>query len=191
MQVANVSSNGKVSAIQTSIHDVLILEPKVFGDSRGWFIESFNHESFSELGIAHDFVQDNHSMSGQNVLRGLHYQVENTQGKLVRALVGEIFDVAVDIRRGSPTFRKWTATRLSAENKRMMWVPPGCAHGFLVLSPQAEVFYKATNFYTPEAERTILWNDKTLNIDWPLQGEPVLSAKDRQGLPFADVPLFP
>jgi dTDP-4-dehydrorhamnose 3,5-epimerase len=185
------SSKLKINATTTPVKGVLVLEPRVFGDSRGWFLESYNRTEFAAIGINEEFVQDNHSRSTQNVLRGLHYQVEHTQGKLVRAVVGEIYDVAVDIRRSSPTFGKWAAARLSAENQRMMWVPAGCAHGFLVVSPVAEVLYKATDFYAPEAERSILWNDPEIGIEWPLEGEPVLSEKDRKGDPFAQARLFP
>ena len=185
------SLSPKLAAYETDVEGVLLLEPKLFGDARGWFMETYNRQSFAEVGIKVDFVQDNQSMSTQNVLRGLHYQTEQTQGKLVRVVAGEIYDVAVDLRHGSRTFGKWTAARLSSQNRRMMWIPEGCAHGFLVLSPAAEVAYKATNFYNPEAERTISWNDPHLSIDWPLQGEPVLSDKDRKGIPFSDAPLFP
>ena len=190
MSAAASVSQSKLTAHRTNVEGVLVLEPKLFGDARGWFLESYNKQSFAEVGIDVEFVQDNHSMSTQNVLRGLHYQVEQTQGKLVRAVVGEIYDVAVDIRRASPTFGKWTAARLSADNRQMMWVPEGCAHGFLVLSPVAEVLYKATDFYKPEAERSIIWDDSTLNIEWPLLGLPTLSEKDRKGVPFSQAPLF-
>lgn len=181
----------KLTAQLTDVEGVLLLDPKLFGDARGWFMETYNRRSFAEVGINVNFVQDNQSMSTQNVLRGLHYQIEQTQGKLVRVGVGDIYDVAVDLRQGSRTFGKWTAARLSAANRRMMWIPEGCAHGFLVLSPEAEVIYKTTNFYNPQAERTISWNDSQLNIDWPLQGAPVLSEKDQKGVPFSDAPLFP
>jgi len=191
MESVTVSSNGKLTASPTAIHDVLLLEPRVFGDRRGWFMESFNRETFAELGITHDFVQDNQSLSGRNVLRGLHYQLTQTQGKLVRVVAGEIFDVAVDIRRSSPTFGRWTAARLSSENKKMLWMPKGCAHGFLVLSDQAEVLYKATDYYAPESERTILWNDPDLKIHWPIQAEPILSSKDLSGESFKKAQLFP
>ncbi len=185
------SLSPKLTAQPTDVEGVLLLEPKLFGDSRGWFTETYNRKSFAEVGINVDFVQDNQSMSTQNVLRGLHYQIKQTQGKLVRVIVGEIYDVAVDLRKSSRTFGKWAAARLSAENRRMMWIPKGCAHGFLVLSPATEVVYKATDFYNPEAERTIAWNDPQLNIQWPLQGQPVLSEKDRRGVPFSEAPLFP
>lgn len=188
---AMASLSPKLTAHQTSVEGVLLLEPKLFGDARGWFMETYNRQSFAEVGINSDFVQDNHSMSTENVLRGLHYQIKQTQGKLVRVVAGHIYDVAVDLRQSSRTFGKWTAARLSAENRRMMWIPEGCAHGFLVLSPATEVVYKATNFYNPEAERTIAWDDPQLNIEWPLQGVPALSEKDRKGVPFSDAPLFP
>lgn len=176
-----------MKAISTAIADVLVLEPKVFGDDRGFFFESFNLQRFRELtGPEIDFVQDNHSKSARNVLRGLHYQVApKAQGKLVRVVQGEVFDVAVDIRPESPTFGCWVGERLSAENKRQMWIPPGLAHGFVTLSETAEFLYKTTDYYSPEHERCIAWNDPTLRIEWPLQGEPVLSAKDRTGMPFA------
>jgi dTDP-4-dehydrorhamnose 3,5-epimerase len=183
-------SQPKLIAQPTSVQGVLLLQPRVFGDARGWFLESYNKQSFAEVGINVEFVQDNHSMSTQNVLRGLHYQVERTQGKLVRAVSGEIFDVAVDLRHSSPTFGKWTGARLSSDNRQMMWVPEGCAHGFLVLSPIAEVLYKATDFYKPEAERCIIWNDSALNVEWPLQGKPTLSEKDQKGVPFSQAALF-
>lgn len=180
-----------ISAIATAVQGVLILEPRVFADPRGWFIESYNETTFAAVGIAEHFVQDNHSMSVQNVLRGLHYQTEHTQGKLVRAIAGEIYDVAVDLRRSSPTFGKWISAILSASNKQMLWIPAGCAHGFLVLSPEAEVLYKATDSYAPSAEQTILWNDPKLKIDWPLKAAPIVSEKDRSGVAFAEAPLFP
>ena len=169
-----------------AIPDVLLIEPKVFGDERGFFFESFNQRAFNEAtGLDLHFVQDNHSKSSRNVLRGLHYQLPpKAQGKLVRVIAGEIFDVAVDIRKGSPTFGKWVAEVLTAGNKRQMWIPPGLAHGFLVLSESAEVLYKATDYYAPEYERCILWNDTDLAIAWPLGGAPVLSAKDSNGTPF-------
>jgi len=178
--------------IQTAIPDVLILEPKVFGDERGFFFESFNARAFSEAtGLNPTFVQDNHSRSQQGVLRGLHYQVQQAQGKLVRVTAGEVYDVAVDLRRHSPTFGQWVGAHLSADNKRQMWVPEGFAHGFVVLSEFAEFLYKTTDYYAPAHERCIRWNDPTLAIDWPLQGEPRLSAKDQQGTLFDDAELFP
>jgi len=171
---------------QTAIADVLLLEPKVFGDARGFFFESFNHKVFEEAtGVKTQFVQDNHSKSAKGVLRGLHYQVQNPQGKLVRVTQGEVFDVAVDIRKGSPTYGKWVGEVLSAENKRQIWVPAGLAHGFLVLSDTAEFFYKTTDYYAPEHERCIAWDDPTLAIDWPLHGaQPLLSKKDLEGVVF-------
>lgn len=176
----------------TSIPDVLILEPKVFGDERGFFFESFNERTWRELtGLDARFVQHNHSRSAAGVLRGLHYQIKNPQGKLVRVIAGEVFDVAVDIRRSSPTFGQWFGTFLSAENKKQMWVPPGFAHGFLVTSQTAEFLYLTTDFWSPEHERCIIWNDPVLAIEWPLTGEPALSAKDSTGTAFADAELFP
>ncbi|MBV7563483.1 dTDP-4-dehydrorhamnose 3,5-epimerase [Pseudomonas sp. sia0905] len=177
--------------IQTAIPDVLILEPKVFGDERGFFYESFNARAFSEAtGLNPNFVQDNHSRSQQGVLRGLHYQVEQAQGKLVRVTAGKVYDVAVDLRRQSPTFGQWVGTHLSADNKRQMWVPEGFAHGFLVLSEFAEFLYKTTDYYAPAYERCIRWDDPKLAIAWPLQGEPRLSAKDQQGLSLDEADVF-
>ena len=169
-----------------AIPDVLLIEPKVFGDERGFFFESFNQRAFNEAtGLDVKFVQDNHSKSAKNVLRGLHYQMPpKAQGKLVRAVVGEVFDVAVDVRKGSPTFGKWVGAVLSAENKKQLWIPAGFAHGFLVLSESAEFLYKTTDYYAPESERCILWNDPTLAIHWPLTENPAMSAKDRQGILF-------
>lgn len=170
----------------TAITDVLVLEPRVFGDARGFFFESFNQRVFAEAtGVALPFVQDNHSLSQKGVLRGLHYQVKQPQGKLVRVVQGEVFDVAVDIRPNSPSYGKWVGQHLSAQNKRQMWVPPGLAHGFLVLSDVAEFLYKTTDYYAPEHERCIAWNDPVLGIDWPEIGiSPQLSAKDQAGKPF-------
>jgi dTDP-4-dehydrorhamnose 3,5-epimerase len=177
--------------IQTDIPDVLIIEPKVFGDDRGFFLESFNQSQFSErTGLNVSFVQDNHSRSIRNVLRGLHYQIQQPQGKLVRAVVGEILDVAVDIRRSSPTFGKSVSCLLSAENKRQLWVPPGMAHGFLVLSDIAEVLYKATDYYAPQYERSILWNDPDLGIDWNLTDSPILSLKDKEAALLKDAEVY-
>jgi dTDP-4-dehydrorhamnose 3,5-epimerase len=171
-----------VNIVTTAIADVLIIEPKVFGDERGFFFESFNQRRFNELtGTDLQFVQDNHSRSAQNVLRGLHYQIQQPQGKLVRVVQGAVYDVAVDIRRSSATFGQYVGVELSAENKRMLWVPPGFAHGFVVLSDTAEFLYKTTDYWAPEFERSIAWNDPTINIQWPIQGEPALSAKDQQG----------
>ena len=181
-----------MNILPTKIPDVLIIEPRVFQDDRGFFMESFNSKVFAEkLGIAESFVQDNHSRSSQNVLRGLHYQIEQAQGKLVRAIVGSILDVAVDIRKQSPTFGQWVSCLLSAENKRMLWVPAGFAHGFLVVSDVAEVLYKTTDYYAPQYERSILWNDPDIGIDWGLTTEPILSGKDQAGkrLHEADVYL--
>ena len=172
-----------------TIPDVVLIEPKVFGDERGFFYESFNQAAFNEAtGLDVTFVQDNHSKSAQNVLRGLHYQLPpKAQGKLVRVLVGEVFDVAVDIRKNSPTFGRWVGERLSAANKRQMWIPSGFAHGFVVLSESAEFLYKTTNYYAPECERSISWNDPALRIEWPLTGEPLLSGKDERAPLFADL----
>lgn len=179
-----------ISVIKTEIPEVLILEPRVFGDERGFFLESFNERDMREAGIDAHFVQDNHSRSHRNVLRGLHYQLRQTQGKLVRVVNGTVFDVAVDVRRPSATFGRWVGVELSAENKRVFWVPPGFAHGFLVLSESADFLYKATDYYAPEFERTILWNDPDVEIKWPLVGEPVLSAKDAAGVPFRKAEVF-
>lgn len=180
-----------MNIITTEIPDVLLIEPKVFGDNRGFFLESYNHKTFCEkAGVAVNFVQDNHSSSKQNVLRGLHYQIQQSQGKLVRAIVGSIFDVAVDIRKDSPTFGQWVGFTLSAENKRQLWIPSGFAHGFLVVSDTAEVLYKTTDYYAPEHERSILWNDPELAIDWPLSASPVVSAKDQAGKSFKDAEIF-
>lgn len=178
--------------ITTTIPDILILEPKVFGDERGFFFESFNERIWRDLtGVNLSFVQHNHSRSAGGVLRGLHYQIQQPQGKLVRVVVGEVFDVAVDLRHSSPSFGQWFGTLLSAENKRQMWVPPGFAHGFCVTSDVAEFLYQTTEYYAPEHERCIAWNDPDLNITWPLTAEPNVSAKDRQGLAFKDADLFP
>ncbi len=174
-----------------SIPEVAIIEPAVFGDERGFFLESYNHRRFQEaLEVDVTFVQDNHSRSMKGVLRGLHYQISNPQAKLVRVAAGEIFDVAVDIRRGSPTFGKWVGEYLSAESKRQMWVPAGFAHGFLVVSEFADVLYKASDYYNSQSERSILWNDPKIGIEWPLTAEPILSAKDRTALPFESAELF-
>ena len=175
----------------TRLPEVLLLEPRVFGDSRGFFFESWNEREFERAGIRARFVQDNHSRSGKGVLRGLHYQVRQPQGKLIRVIAGEIFDVAVDIRRGSPGFGKWDGVRLSAESRSMLWIPVGFAHGFCVLSDFAEVLYKATNFYSPEHERCLLWNDPELGIAWPIPAAPVLSAKDAAGTRLRDAEVFP
>ena len=173
----------KVSA--TELAGVKLIEPKVFGDDRGFFIESWNARTFAEAGIDAAFVQDNHSRSRKGVLRGLHYQIQHAQGKLVRCVSGEVFDVVVDLRRSSPTFGRTTALTLSAQNQRMLWVPPGFAHGFLVLSEYADFLYKTTDYWYPEHERTLLWNDAALAIAWPLAGAPTLTAKDAAGTPLA------
>ena len=180
-----------MKVVRTGVPEVLILEPKVFGDERGFFLESYNKRVLRDVtGIAQDFVQDNHSRSARSVLRGLHYQITQPQGKLLRVVQGAVFDVAVDIRRSSPTFGKWVGFELSAENKRVAWVPEGFAHGFLVLSESADVLYKATAYFAPDSERTIAWNDPDLGIAWPLQGAPVLSDKDRRGVAFARAETF-
>ena len=173
-----------------AIADVMLIEPRVFGDHRGFFFESFNAKAFAEAtGCTDAFVQDNHSRSSHGVLRGLHYQVEQAQGKLVRAVAGEIFDVAVDIRRGSPTFGQWVGAMLSAENKHQLWVPAGFAHGFVVVSETAEVLYKTTDYYAPAHERSILWNDPAIGIEWPADIQPLLSAKDEAAVLLADADL--
>ena len=167
--------------IRTDIEEVIVLEPKVFSDSRGFFLETYNENKFAEIGIKESFVQDNQSHSKKGVLRGLHYQVDCVQGKLVRVLQGEIYDVAVDIRPGSKRFGKWTSTTLSSRNHQMIWIPGGFAHGFYTLSETADVCYKVTDFYAPKHERTLLWNDPEIGIRWPLRGEPILSEKDEKG----------
>ena len=174
-----------------ALPEVLLIEPRVFGDERGFFYESWNRRTFSEAGLDLDFVQDNHSRSRRGVLRGLHYQIEHAQGKLVRATAGEVFDVAVDLRRSSPNFGKSVAVTLSAANKHMLWIPPGFAHGFVVVSDEAEFLYKTTDFWYPEHERTLLWSDPALRIAWPLAGEPTLAAKDAAGLPLASAATYP
>jgi dTDP-4-dehydrorhamnose 3,5-epimerase len=180
-----------MNVARTAIPDVAVIEPKVFGDARGFFLESWNARAFAIAGIRAEFVQDNHARSARNVLRGLHYQIRQPQGKLVRAVAGEIFDVAVDLRRSSPTFGRWVGINLSADNKRMAWVPAGFAHGYLVLSEIAEVLYKATDYYAPEHERSIVWNDPDVGIAWPITGAPVLSAKDAAGVRFRDAEAYP
>jgi len=177
--------------VSSALPEVLIVEPKVFGDDRGYFYESYNERELEKLGLRAHFVQDNHSRSARNVLRGLHYQIRQAQGKLVRVTAGEVYDVVVDLRRSSPTFGKWVVTALSAENRRMCWVPPGFAHGFLVTSDFAEVQYKTTDYWAPLHERCIIWNDRDISIPWPLTGEPVLSPKDRMGLPLREAGVFP
>ena len=181
-----------MQAVQTALPGLLIIEPRVFGDARGFFFESFNQRRFEQLtGRSANFVQDNHSRSARNVLRGLHYQIRQPQGKLVRVVTGEVFDVAVDIRQSSPTFGQWDGTVLSAENKRMLWIPEGFAHGFVVLSEYAEFLYKTTDYWAPEHERSILWNDPDLAIDWHLAGAtPLLSGKDQAAKPFREAELF-
>jgi len=175
----------------TQLPEVLRIEPKVFGDARGFFFESWNERAFEQAGVRAHFVQDNHSRSGRGVLRGLHYQIKQAQGKLVRVIAGEVFDVAVDIRRSSPNFGRWVGERLSAENKTVVWIPPGFAHGFAVLSEHAEFLYKTTDYYAPEHERCILWNDPEIGIEWPLAGAPILSSKDAAGTPLGDAEVFP
>jgi dTDP-4-dehydrorhamnose 3,5-epimerase len=180
-----------MKVIPTDIPDVLIIEPQVYGDDRGFFFESFNENTFREkTGVNVNFVQDNHSMSLKNVLRGLHYQIQNPQGKFVRVVVGSVFDVAVDVRKSSATFGQWVGCLLSAENKRLFWVPEGFAHGFVVLSDTAEFLYKTTNYYYPQYERTILWNDPDLAINWSIDTAPILSAKDQVGQPFKSAEVF-
>jgi dTDP-4-dehydrorhamnose 3,5-epimerase len=179
-----------MEAIATTIPDVLLIQPKVFGDSRGFFFESWNERDFTRLGINTRFVQDNHSRSGRGVVRGLHYQIRQPQGKLIRVCAGEIFDVVVDIRRSSPTFGQKVSVRLNGEDHRMLWVPPGFAHGFCVLSDYADVLYKSADYYAPEHERSILWNDPDIGIEWPLTGDPILSAKDKIGKPLREAELF-
>jgi dTDP-4-dehydrorhamnose 3,5-epimerase len=175
----------------TAIPDVKLIEPKVFGDTRGFFFESYNRRSFSTAGLDAEFVQDNHSRSHRGVLRGLHYQIEHAQGKLVRAIAGVVFDVAVDLRRRSSTFGAHVAIELSADNKRMLWIPPGFAHGFIVVSEAAEFVYKTTDYWSPEHERTLLWNDPALRIRWPLVGAPIITPRDAAGSPLAVAETYP
>lgn len=180
-----------MKVIPTAIDGLLVIEPTVFGDDRGFFYESFNQRRFEELtGVKADFVQDNHSRSARNVLRGLHYQIQQAQGKLVRVTSGSVFDVAVDLRKSSPTFGQWYGLELSAENKRQFWIPAGFAHGFVVTSENAEFLYKTTDYYAPEHERAIIWNDPAIGIEWPLDAEPLLSGKDQKGLKLADAEVF-
>lgn len=179
-----------IKKIPTLLPEVSILEPRVFGDERGFFLESYNERVFAGLGICDRFVQDNHSRSAKNVLRGLHYQIQQTQGKLVRVVEGEVLDVAVDLRRSSETFGKCAAVHLSGENKRMLWIPRGFAHGFLVLTASAHVLYKATDYYAPEHERTLAWDDPDLKIDWELSGEPIVSPKDQRGVRLRHADCF-
>ncbi len=180
------------TATPTAIPDVLLLEPKVFGDARGFFFESFNARDFAQAtGLNVEFVQDNHINSARGVLRGLHYQIQHAQGKLVRVVQGEVFDVAVDLRKSSPTFGKWVGERLSADNHRQLWVPPGFAHGFVVISESAEFLYKTTDYWYPEHERSLLWNDPAIGIDWPIDGQPLLAAKDAAAALLRDAAVFP
>ena len=174
----------------TALPEVLLIEPRVFADERGFFFESYNARALREAGLEAEFVQDNHSRSSKNVLRGLHYQIRQAQGKLVRVTLGEVFDVAVDLRRGSPNFGRWVGLRLSAENKHMLWIPPGFAHGFLVLSECAEFLYKTTDYWAREHERCLLWNDPELGVAWPLVGEPILAAKDAAGLRLSQAEVY-
>jgi len=180
-----------MQVVRTEIPEVLLFEPKVFGDERGFFFESYHRRAFHKAtGVDVEFVQDNHSRSKRNVLRGLHYQIRQAQGKLVRVIAGEVWDVAVDLRRSSPTFGKWVGFTLCAESKRMAWIPAGFAHGFVVTSDAADVLYKATDYYAPEHERTLSWRDPALGINWPLAGEPVVADKDRRGTPLRDAEVF-
>lgn len=179
-----------MNIIETTLPDVLILEPRVFGDARGFFLESWNRETFAGLGLEADFVQDNHSRSARGVLRGLHYQINAPQGKLVRVVSGAVFDVAVDLRKSSPHFGHWTGYELSAENQRMMWIPPGFGHGFLVLSESADFLYKTTTYYAPQWDRGIRWDDPQIDVAWPLEGEPKLSAKDQVQPLFKDAEVY-
>ena len=176
--------------VETPIPGVLVLEPRVFGDARGFFLESYNERTMAEGGIRDHFVQDNHSFSARNVLRGLHYQIRSPQGKLVRAIAGEIFDVVVDLRRSSPAFGKWHGVTLSGENQQMLWIPPSLAHGFLVCSESAHVLYKATDYYAPEHERTLAWNDPDIGIRWPAVGKPLVSEKDSRGVSLREAETF-
>lgn len=175
---------------RTALPEVLLIEPRVFADERGFFFESYNRRALREAGLDAEFVQDNHSRSSRKVLRGLHYQIQRAQGKLVRVVAGEVFDVAVDLRRSSPNFGRWVGVRLSEANKQMLWVPPGFAHGFLVLSQVAEFLYKTTDYWAKEHERTLLWNDPALGIDWPIEGEPILAPKDAEGRRLADADTY-
>jgi dTDP-4-dehydrorhamnose 3,5-epimerase len=175
----------------TSLADVLLIEPRVFGDARGFFFESYNRRALAEAGVDAEFVQDNHSRSTRGVLRGLHYQIEHAQGKLVRVVSGAVYDVAVDMRRASPTFGRSVGMRLAAADRQMLWIPPGFAHGFLVLSDAAEFLYKTTDYWYPEFERTLLWNDAALGIAWPIDGTPTLAAKDAAGVPLSSADAYP
>ncbi len=180
-----------MKVMSTELSGVTVVEPRTFGDERGFFLESWNARDFEAAGLSATFVQDNHSGSRRGVLRGLHYQVEHAQGKLVRVAVGEVFDVVVDLRRSSPTFGRSIAMTLSAQNRRMLWVPPGFAHGFLTVSEHAEFLYKTTDYWYPEHERTLLWNDPALGITWPVSGAPILTAKDAAGTPLAAAEVYP
>ncbi len=184
------SAIGSIRKIETNLAGVLLLEPRVFGDDRGFFLESYNERTFAQIGIRERFVQDNHSYSGRNVIRGLHYQLDQPQGKLVRVVTGEILDVALDLRRSSPTFGKWQSFTLSGENRRMLWIPSRFAHGFRVVSETAHVLYKTTDFYAPQQERTVAWNDPQLKIDWKLAEEPIVSAKDQRSVSFEECEKF-
>ena len=188
--ISVVATDSGMKVTQTTLPGVLLLEPKVFTDSRGFFLESYNKQTMAKLGIVDEFVQDNHSFSRRNVLRGLHYQIRHAQGKLVRAVSGKIFDVAVDLRRSSPTFGRWFGETLSGENKRMLWIPPGFAHGFVVVSENAHVLYKASDYYDAASERTLAWNDSDLKIDWRLRDPPIVSEKDKRGVPFRSAEVF-
>ncbi|SFL47020.1 dTDP-4-dehydrorhamnose 3,5-epimerase [Rugamonas rubra] len=180
-----------MKTIATPLAGLVLLEPRVFGDERGFFYESFNARTFAELtGVTAAFVQDNHSRSARNVLRGLHYQIEQAQGKLVRVSSGAVFDVAVDLRKSSATFGQWYGVELSADNKRQLWIPPGFAHGFMVTSEHAEFLYKTTDYWAPEHERAVLWNDPAIGIEWPLDGAPLLSGKDQAAVPLAEAEVF-
>jgi len=180
----------RMKKFDTTLAGVFLLEPSVFGDERGFFLESYNERAFAEMGIRERFVQDNHSFSGRNVVRGLHYQIRHPQGKLVRVVAGGALDVALDLRRSSPTYGKWETFELSGENHRILWIPPGLAHGFCVTSDSAHVLYKATDFYSPAEERTVIWNDPELKIEWQLRGLPIVSEKDKAGLPFQKADKF-
>ena len=180
-----------MKATPTALPEVLLIEPRVFGDARGFFFESYNRRALAAAGVPDEFVQDNHSRSKRGVLRGLHYQVQHAQGKLVRVTEGAVFDVVVDMRRSSPNFARWVGVSLSAENRHMLWIPPGFAHGFLVMSEAAEFLYKTTDYWYPEFERTLLWNDPSVGVDWPLTESPTLAAKDAAGTPLAQADAYP
>jgi dTDP-4-dehydrorhamnose 3,5-epimerase len=189
-KITVVATDSGMKVTQTTLPGVLLLEPMVFTDSRGFFLESYNKQTMTKLGIVDELVQDNHSFSWRNVLRGLHYQIRHAQGKLVRAVSGEVFDVAVDLRRSSPTFGRWLGEMLSGKNKRMLWIPPGFAHGFVVVSENAHVLYKASDYYDAASERTLAWNDYDLKIDWRLRDPPIVSEKDKRGVPFRSAEVF-